>query len=251
MKKIHIVFIAWMGLTVLTNASASVIPEALSSDNHIKVVAYNPNQVVSVRLSPMVTTEFALNPDEKIIDVENGDAAVWVFDNKNAPPNVFFLKPTDPSDTNFTVITDKRTYYFHVYAAKDATQAGATYTVKFIYPEEEKEKMLREQASTLNLSKDPSVYNWNYSFNGSKTILPLHVFDDGNFTYMQLQQGQPVPAVFAVDNAQGEESVVNYRRQGNYLVIERIAPQFTLRDGKYDVVSIFNNTLTSKLWSSR
>lgn len=77
----------------------------------------------------------------------------------------------------------------------------------------------------------------------------MHIFDDGQFTYMQLQAWQPVPAIFAVDNVAGKESVVNYRRDGQYLVVQQVVPQFTLREGKYHVTSVFNNRLIHHLRS--
>lgn len=234
-----------------TAVMASNPPRALASDSRIQVVAYDANQVVPIRFNLMTDTQVILNPDEHIISVNNGDAAAWMVDTTNQPPYMFFLKPTIAgSDTNATVVTDKRIYYFHLYASSAVNPANATYAVRFIYPQEQQAKMLQQQAATLNLSKDPSAYNWQYSFSGSRNILPLHVFDDGQFTYMQLRQGQPVPAIFAVDNWAGAESVVNYRRQGDYLVIERTAPQFTLRSGKYDVVSIFNDVTVKKIWNN-
>ena len=77
--------------------------------------------------------------------------------------------------------------------------------------------------------------------------MPVHVFDDGQFTYLQLRLGQTVPAVFAVDNAAGQESVVNTRTEGDYLVIQQLAPQFTLRQGEFHVASIFNNAMVKKI----
>jgi type IV secretion system protein VirB9 len=87
--------------------------------------------------------------------------------------------------------------------------------------------------------KAPVVHNADYRFSGNKQIMPLHVFDDGRFTYFELRPNQPAPAIFAVDNKQGKEAVVNTRRQGSYLVVQRLAPQFTLRNGG-TVASVFN-----------
>ena len=64
---------------------------------------------------------------------------------------------------------------------------------------------------------------------------------------MQLRPGQTVPAVFAVDNSEGKESVVNTRTEGDYLVVQQIAPQLTLRQGTTKVASIFNNNTIAKL----
>ncbi|NNM58289.1 MAG: TrbG/VirB9 family P-type conjugative transfer protein [Legionellales bacterium] len=251
MKKLTLGIITFLSLSFVTAGMASNPPRALSSDSRIKVVAYDQNQVVPVQMNLMTNTQFILNQDEHILDVQSGDATAWIMDNHNEPPYMFFLKPVIAgSNTNVTVVTDKRIYYFRLVSSPDINPRNAAYAVRFIYPDEEKAKMLKEQAATLNLSKDPNAYNWGYSFSGSKNILPLHVFDDGQFTYMQLRPGQPVPAIFAVDNWVGQESVVNFRRQGDYLVIERTAPQFTLRAGQYDVVSIFNDVTVKKIWNN-
>ncbi len=248
----RLITIFCLALTFFTAPSfAAKSPQGLSTDGRIKVIAFDQNNVVNVNLNLMTATQFILNEDEHVLDVQTGDAVAWIFDNKNVPANMFFLKPTIAnSNTNATVVTDKRMYYFHLYSAAENDANSSTYVVRFIYPDEEKARMLREEMATLNLSKDPNAYNWNYSYSGDKTILPLHVFDDGTFTYMQLRPNQAVPAVFAVDNTRGEESVVNTRKQGDYLVVERIAPQFTLRNGQYAVVSIFNDNLTKKLWTN-
>ncbi len=71
--------------------------------------------------------------------------------------------------------------------------------------------------------------------------MPTHIFDDGVFTYLELREKQDVPAIFAIDNTKGEEALVNVSRQGNYLIIHRLAPQLSLRAGQFHVATIFNN----------
>lgn len=129
----------------------------------------------------------------------------------------------------------------------------AIYVLQFSYPEKQRleiENKLNysrmQKKAIINSSVNPSSYNWNYSFSGTGSIMPLHVFDDGKFTYMQIRDNTDMPAIFAVNNKKGEESVVNYRRQGNYIVVQQVAPQFTLRDGHNRVASIFNNPLIKK-----
>ena len=174
--------------------------------------------------------------------------------------NVLNLKPTIlGSKTDLDVITvdgagKERFYRFALSSPASGQGANVTYAVQFVYPEEAKARALAalnyqrlQRKSIINESKNPNDYNWDYSFNGARSIMPLHVFDDGKFTYLQLRPNQDVPAIFAVNNAKGEESVVNYRRMGNYIVVEQVAPQLTLRDGKYTVASIFNNREIEKI----
>ncbi len=89
-------------------------------------------------------------------------------------------------------------------------------------------------------TKKPSDYNFNYTLTGSREIAPLRVFDDGEFTYMQFKALTDLPAIFLVGKDK-QESVVNYRVEGPYVVIERIASQFSLRHGS-DVACVYNRS---------
>ena len=46
-------------------------------------------------------------------------------------------------------------------------------------------------------------------------------------------------AFFLVDSM-GNESIINFRARGPYIVVERVAPRFTLRHGN-SVVCVFGN----------
>ena len=86
------------------------------------------------------------------------------------------------------------------------------------------------------------LYNFNYEFSGSDNIAPVKVFDDGDFTYMEFgSNNYELPAIYAVDSS-GYEGLVNYRIVENYLVIEQVSSQFTLRSGA-DIVCVYNNNL--------
>lgn len=241
-----------ISLLALTSAAFAVQkPLRLSSDSRIEVVVYAPYNVVPVYGTTFTTTQITFGKDEYIENVQNGDLGAWTASISKDIPNMMFVKPTVyDSNTNMTVVTNKHTYYFHLRSNKqgDTSQKNATYAISFTYPEEQRSKVekaiaLRERQKQAELSaaRNPSSYNWDYSFHGDRRIVPLHVFDDGKFTYLQLQPGQPVPAVFAVMNRNGKESVVNYRQDDHYLVIQQTAPQFTLRVGQDQVANIFNN----------
>ena len=108
--------------------------------------------------------------------------------------------------------------------------------------------MKQQQKANLSSFQDPKKYNMNYTFNGNKNIMPVQVWDDGKVTYMQFSPNQPQPAIFAVEGKDGNEAVVNYRRLNDDLVlVERVAPQFTLRLGANQVASIFNKTYIDQI----
>lgn len=92
--------------------------------------------------------------------------------------------------------------------------------------------------------------NWQYEFAGQARLRPQQVFDDGRFTYLKFSDQQAMPAVFAVDNRDGREALVNTRRKGNFLVIQRLSPQLTLRLGN-EVASVFNTAAIQHLREGR
>lgn len=265
MKYINVVLCSMLiGLCSLT-ALAGITPQSVAADSRIRVVPYQKNNVVTVTGSTFVSTQVVFSSSEHIVDIQGGDAAAWTVNVDKLLPNILNLKPTMlNSNTNMTVITsdddgNNRIYYFYLIsvAAGNKQDDKATYAVQFLYPDESRDEAVRElqaeddQKNTiLNATSHPASYNWDYSFNGDKTLIPLHMFDDGKFTYLELRDNQVVPAIFAVHKSDGNESVVNYRRAGDYLVIEQISPQYTLRNGSDSVASLFNNALITKLNNS-
>ena len=237
-----------MALTI--NAYSQQTPISYPSDKRIKMVAFSDNNVVPIKGAFFNSTQIQFSADEMILNVDGGDTKGWEATYHENLPNMLFIKPTMPdSDSNMTVVTNKHTYYFSLRSDNNLNQAAnRTYAIKFVYPQDNRRRLnqklqlrKREKEAILSHNKNPKRYNWNYSFNGDKTIMPAHIFDDGVFTYLELRVNQDVPAVFAIDNKKGEEALVNVSRQGDYLIIHRLAPQLTLRAGKNHVASIFNN----------
>ena len=250
-----IVITVMVSALVSTSALAANTPHKLSTTQHIEAVNFVPDDIVPIYGKPFYTTLITFGEDEIIQSVSSGDMAAWMSSSINGKPNLLLLKPTaEHSNTNMTVVTNQHTYFFTLHAlAKDAKQVP-TYAVKFKYPQKiaaqlkaRNDYKAKQAAALLSAPTHPQGYNWHYSFNGDKSIMPIHVFDDGTFTYFEFNEHTPQPALFAVDNRQGAEAVVNVRRKGRYVIAQRIAPQFTLREGRYHVASIFNQSAISKL----
>jgi type IV secretion system protein VirB9 len=80
-------------------------------------------------------------------------------------------------------------------------------------------------------------------------IVGIHLEEDvvvsdapERFTYFKFKtKNAEVPAFFMVDS-DGNEALVNYRVSGEYIVIERVTSQYTLRNGT-DVVCVFNESM--------
>lgn len=249
MKIIRLFLLFSFCLSVLVSeAVATSSPRPIGNEKRIKIINYMPNTVFKFVGHYFYQTiiEFAL--DEEIDTITMGTPTPWQI----VPAgNRIFIKPVEEdATTNMTVITNKRMYFFEMHAqdAKSITDDDLSFVVKFVYPEEGTIGGVRQVSSTSgpDLGK-PELYNFKYTLSGNaKLIEPLLVFDDGEFTYFKFRnRNAEIPAFFLVDS-KGNEGLINYRIAGDYVVIERVAPKFTLRHGT-EVLCVFNELMEADL----
>jgi type IV secretion system protein VirB9 len=225
-------------------ACAAELPQSGPEDPRIRNVVYDPSQVVMIKGHYGFEQMVQLADDEKIESLAIGDSLAWqVAPNKQG--NLLFLKPVEPkAHTNVAVVTNKRTYAFELVAVNMLTQIDdMSYVVKFRYPQDEEAKVQAQLASVAHDQQqevvpdkkvDPSAWNLDYTMQGKTEVAPLHVFDDGTFTYFQFKEHQDVPAIFLVADGKNE-SLLNYHVSGKYVVVERTGKQFTLRSREGEV----------------
>lgn len=244
MKKI--ILLSLLVLLITNTVYASQTPHGLATDPRIKMVSYDPNNVVTLHGQHQVDTAIEFDKEESILLVESGDSTAWLTEiNKNVP-YMLYLKPTLPtSNTNMIVVTTERRYQFHLITSpSEQNDKDVAYLVVFKYPEKEKRK-LEQQAINLqrsllgNMPLSPLQWNYNYSFYGSKLIAPIQAIDNGKFTIFKFTDNTSIPAIFSVDSHRNE-SMVNFRVDGDYLFIQGIFRQFTLRNGE-DITTLYND----------
>lgn len=231
-------------ITVVSSAAYALQePRPISTDRRIRTVRYSPNEVYQFigHYGYQSSIEFA--EDEKIQTVSIGDSVAWMV---NPAENRLFLKPIEQNaTTNLTVISDKRTYFFELHAEEtnNIRDDEMIFTVRFVYPQNDTAALDFAQFEAMpDIEAYPERYNFNYSVRGAEAIEPIRIFDDGNFTYMEFKdQNAEIPAVFHVDSA-GNEELINFRKRGNYIVVERVSPVFTLRRGS-DLMCIYNESM--------
>ena len=234
---------------IATTLQAQNNPTSLPTDARIKKVMFQDNNVIPVHGMTFTTTQIQFGDNERVLDIEGGDSTAWMVTYHPELANMLFIKPTIfNSSTNMTVITNRHAYYFHLTSNKKLEQTATqqTYALKFVYPA----PVTSRVKSRPPIPAQPKVLNTAYRFSGSPQLVPLHVFDDGQFTYFEISTNGAVPAIFAVDDKSGKESTVNTRRQGKYLVVQRIAPQFTLRQGGLST-SVFNAREINRIAQNR
>ncbi len=227
----------------LSNSYSAQLPRYLGSEKKFRSYVYNPNELYRYFGHYTYQGFIEFDAGETINTISMGNPTLWLVETLD---NRLFLKPVgeDNSETNMTVLTNKRVYHFELVAkeAKGLGDKDLIFVVKFSYPDD-KDKNLVEFAKTPPSDepdmRDLSSYNFNYQYTGEKIIAPSKVFDDGTFTYFQfLSKNSEVPAIYSVDS-EGFESLVNYRVAGTYIVVEKVAPQYTLRNGS-DIVCVYN-----------
>lgn len=219
--------------TNMVTAHAAMIPRGVAADHRVKVVQYDPNNVVVLKGRYGYQTQITFAPNEAVQSVSIGDSMAWQAVPVN---NNLFIKPVAESTTNMTVLTNTNSYNFQL----DSVSANVTptYKLQFTYSEGGYDQGGNSNAVA---SFDPDKFNWKYSFTGDRAIVPIEAFDDGQFTYFKFKPDgmSHVPAIFIVDKNRNE-TLVNYHTQGNYLVVNAMTKQFTLRDGDY-VASVYND----------
>ena len=253
------------------------VPTRGSLDYRVRSAEYHDNEVYKLTGFFGFPTTIVLNNDEKIVKAVGFDLG-WNIE--TVEHNKLVLQPRlENSDSNLTVITTRRIYFFDLSArpfpkekfhsqAKDPSQI---YGLRFTYPAEEaKQAQLKtaadgvrmkllaaqdalkafqdEQARKLHEARNaPSLSpkNYDYSYMGSEAIKPYEVWDDGTFTYFKFYSQQDLPAFFVV-NEDASESIVNKFIDGDggdVVVVQRVAKQFVLRFGK-TVTCVYNENPT-------
>lgn len=210
-------------------------------------MVYSPDDVFKFVGYYGYQASIALAKDEEVVSISMGDSTAWQI---MPSGNIVFIKPIeDDATTNMTMITNKRTYFFELYAEEtsDIRDPDIAFNIRFIYPDDaEKDNIMHFAQATSEIDEidlsNPEKYNFYYSISGNEEIAPIKIFDDGRFTYMQFRDiNNQIPGVFEVDEDL-KEHVVNYRparAHENIIVVERVYRKMSLRIGK-KIVCIFN-----------
>ncbi|MCC8417704.1 MAG: P-type conjugative transfer protein VirB9 [Rickettsia endosymbiont of Bryobia graminum] len=216
-------------------------------DSRMRVMVYNPDDVFKYTGYYGYQANIELAKDEDVVSIHMGDTTSWQI---MPTGNRIFIKPMEQdATTNMTIITNKRTYFFELYAAEatDMRDPEMVFNLRFIYPDDEKagdhlQNYRTASSSTIIDLEHPEKYNFNYSISGNESIAPIKIFDDGIHTYLQFRdKNAEIPAIFAVDEAL-RESMVNYRLaqdNANMVIIEQVFKKLSIRHGK-KIVCVYN-----------
>ncbi|WP_244667921.1 TrbG/VirB9 family P-type conjugative transfer protein [Rhizobium sp. P007] len=226
-------------------AHAELIARPGRLDPRIRSLPYSAEQVFVVTGTYGLVTTILFGADEEITQVVAGDTVSWQI-LTSADRRSLTLKPMETdAATNLSVVTTKRTYSFDLRINDSKAMQNQTFKLRFIYPEDAGLKGTAELwKQAQEAERNPNIknirrdkVNYDYGFKGSDAAKPLWVFDDGLKTFMKFTGD--VPAIFIVDGKR-RESLVNYRREADYIVIDKVSRQWTLRYGTEDETCLFN-----------
>ncbi|MDR2031370.1 MAG: P-type conjugative transfer protein VirB9 [Azoarcus sp.] len=250
MKRFMLLIFLWLSAL----AVAEIIPQKGEYDPRVRIVDYNPFNVVRLSTFYGVSTHVQFADDETIRDVAIGDDQAW----KVVPRgNHLFIKPqAEHANTNVTVITDRRTYQFALMvqprAVEDATawaDPNLIFSLRFHYPDEEAAKAAaaankaarQHQIQEKFSDAAKSIQNFDYWVAGSREISPTAARDDGRFIYLTFTNNRDMPAVYSVDE-HGNEALINtHIIDGNTIVVQRLVRHLMLRKGNA-VASVVNKS---------
>lgn len=240
------ILVAAFFLASASSAWALQESRPIATDKRIRTARYTPNEVYDFIGHYGFQSLIEFSKEEEILNVSVGDSIAWQV----VPVgNKLFIKPVEQDAmTNMTVVTNRGLYHFELHAeeTENIRDKDMIFVLRFVYPEDQGAGVSNYvNAADIPDLTDPEVLrglNFNYSVAGPEIQAPIRVFDDGNFTYFQFRdQNSEIPAFFYVD-PDGSEGILNFRTHGDYIVVERVAPVFTLRNGSF-VLCVFNEAM--------
>lgn len=197
-------------------------------------VRYMLNSNPSIVCAVLQVCDIALQPGENVNSINLGDTARWNIEpakSGSGAGEIFhvLVKPLDSGlTTTLFIATDRRTYHIRLKSHKTQYMPA----VAFNYPEENQAKwdqyLKRDnyvrEATTLASGQTTTNLNFNYTMSGeSPRWKPVRVYNDGNKTYLEmpstLGQGEAPTLLILQD---GEQTLVNYRVEGNRYVVDSL-----------------------------
>ncbi len=199
--------------------AAEVVPTPGLADPRIQSVAYDPDEVVALRLAEGYAVTIRFSPDERIELVTLGDPGTWQTQ-VSRRADALVVKPAPGAlPTNLTVITDQRSYAFTLSESSGAARIQP-YVLNFVYPAipPGPEQAVPEQAAR-------------YELKGDRSLWPESISDDGQSTSLRWPDDVALPAVYRED-APGHLALVNGLMRDGVFVLEGVPRRLVFIQGK-------------------
>jgi len=233
---------------------------ALSTPAAAQVVQeydYVADRIYPVRTGLGITTQIELSPNEQVVDYSTGFSSGWDLTRRD---NVFYLRPKNVDvETNMMIRTATHSYIFELKVVatnwkvlEQAKQAGVQYKISFRYPNETRfaaDKPADAPAQLSTALEPGRPYHFDYdiaSKSGTPWLVPVTVYDDGQFTYIRMSDMTAFPtgnfpSVYGRERRTSEDFVVNTTVEGNTIVVHGTYPFLVIRHGT-NVVGLRRNS---------
>lgn len=230
-------------------AHAEITPPRGQIDPRVRVVRYDPMNVIKLPTFYGVSTHIQFGSDEVIQDVAAGDDLAWKIAVSNNRNNMYVKPIKHRADTNLTVVTDKRSYNFVLTVTplkgkRAWANSNLIYALRFDYPEFDGQSVAAQNKREIKrrlAQAGKRGSNYDYWVKGDESVSPTAAYDDGRFVYLTFANNRDMPSIFAV-NESGDESLINTNViDGNTIVIQRLVPGLMLRRGQ-SVAHVINKS---------
>jgi type IV secretion system protein VirB9 len=226
------------------NGAARVQPTRAGYINAMQVYPFSDGALYQVYAAPGQITDIALAPGEQLVGsgpVAAGDTVRWVIGDTESGTGPgkrihILVKPTRADlVTNLVINTDRRTYHLELRSAEKTYMASVTWA----YAQDQLIALRRQNAAAeagtaVATGVDINALNFRYRIEGdTPPWRPLRAFDDGRQVFIAFPSGigqGEMPPLWVIGPAGGAE-LVNYRIQGNHMVVDRLFAAAELRLG--------------------
>ena len=226
------------------NGAARVQPTRAGYINAVQVYPFSDSALYQVYAAPGEVTDIALEAGERLVGsgpVAAGDTVRWIIGDTESGTGLtkrvhILVKPTRPDlVTNLIINTDRRTYHLELRSDEKTYMAS----VSWAYAQDQLialrgENAAAEASAPLAAGVDISALNFRYRIEGDNPAWrPLRAFDDGRQVFIEFPAGigqGEMPPLWVI-GAQGGAELVNYRVQGNHLIVDRLFAAAELRLG--------------------
>lgn len=226
------------------NGAARVQPTRAGYINAMQVYPFSEGALYQVYAAPGQITDIALAPGEQLVGsgpVAAGDTVRWVIgDTESGTGSTkrvhILVKPTRPDLlTNLVINTDRRTYHVELRSTERTYMAS----VSWAYAQDQLIALRRQNAAAdaatpVATGVDVNALNFRYRIEGDNPPWrPLRAFDDGRQVFIAFPSGigqGEMPPLWVIGPAGGAE-LVNYRIQGNHMIVDRLFAAAELRLG--------------------
>ena len=219
----------WLALALLCAACPAVVAAQASptpgfEDPRLQTISFDPSRPVRLVAFPSSSLTVILLPDDPIQRAVLSEPAAFEVRVTGANDSLSILPLRPDAVGTLLVDTAQRRYEFEVETGQDL---AAAYVVRFV-PNGYQPQPQRVQAAVADA---PIEMVGAYRLSGEANLLPSHIGDDGDRTYIEWAEHQSLPAVFGI-GTNGEEEVVDGYMRNDVFTIDRVYGELVFRIDK-------------------